>query len=45
MLIGDRLPIVREEKKIPALDLERKGGISKTRISRIENGNWCRLAR
>lgn len=35
MLIKDRLRIIREEKKIPAIDPERKGGISRTRISRI----------
>jgi Helix-turn-helix domain len=39
MIIGDRLRTICQKKRLTHADIERRCGISKTQISRIENGH------
>src|SRR5690242_14143074 len=39
MIIGDRLRALREEKKLSQGDIERKTGLLRCYISRVENGH------
>jgi transcriptional regulator with XRE-family HTH domain len=39
MIIGQRLRQIREEKKISQGDIERKTGLLRCYISRVENGH------
>jgi transcriptional regulator with XRE-family HTH domain len=39
MIIGDRLRTIRQKKRLTHADIERRCGISKTQVSRIENGH------
>jgi transcriptional regulator with XRE-family HTH domain len=39
MLIGDRLRAIREEKKLSQGDIERRSGLLRCYLSRVENGH------
>jgi transcriptional regulator with XRE-family HTH domain len=39
MIIGDRLRVVREEKKFSQGDIEKRTGLLRCYISRVENGH------
>ena len=39
MIIGDRLRVVREEKKLSQGDIEKRTGLLRCYISRVENGH------
>ena len=39
MIIGDRLRALREEKKLSQSDIERRTGLLRCYISRVENGH------
>ena len=39
MIIGERLRILREEKKLSQGDIEEKTGLVRTYVSRVENGH------
>ena len=39
MIIGDRLRVLREEKKLSQGDIEKKTGLLRCYISRVENGH------
>jgi len=39
MIIGDRLRALREEKKFSQGDIEKKTGLLRCYISRVENGH------
>jgi transcriptional regulator with XRE-family HTH domain len=39
MLIGDRLRTLREEKKLSQVDIEKRTGLLRCYISRVENGH------
>ena len=39
MIIGDRLRAVREEKKLSQGDIEKRTGLLRCYISRVENGH------
>jgi transcriptional regulator with XRE-family HTH domain len=39
MIIGDRLRVLREEKKLSQGDIERRTGLLRCYISRVENGH------
>ena len=39
MIIGDRLRALREEKKLSQGDIEKKTGLPRCYISRVENGH------
>lgn len=39
MLIGDRLRALREEKKLSQGDIEKRSGLLRAYISRVENGH------
>src|ERR1700692_1008643 len=39
MIIGDRLPALREEKKFSQGDIEKRTGLLRCYISRVENGH------
>ncbi len=39
MIIGDRLRIMREEKKLSQGDIEKRTGLLRCYISRVENGH------
>ena len=39
MIIGDRLRALREEKKLSQGDIEKKTGLLRCYISRVENGH------
>jgi len=52
MIIGDRLRVMREEKKLSQGDIEKRTGLLRCYISRVENGHtvppskrWKKLAR
>jgi transcriptional regulator with XRE-family HTH domain len=39
MIIGDRLRVLREEKNLSQGDIEKKTGLLRCYISRVENGH------
>ena len=39
MIIGDRLRLLREEKKLSQGDIEKRTGLLRCYISRVENGH------
>ena len=39
MVIGDRLRLLREEKKLSQCDIEKKTGLLRCYVSRVENGH------
>ena len=39
MIIGDRLRVLREEKKLSQGDIEKKTGLLRCYVSRVENGH------
>ena len=39
MIIGDRLRVLREEKKLSQGDIEKRTGLLRCYISRVENGH------
>src|SRR5271169_6015989 len=39
MIIGDRLRLLREEKKLSQGDIEKKTGLLRCYVSRVENGH------
>src|ERR1700686_839890 len=39
MIIGDRLRVMREEKKLSQGDIEKRTGLLRCYISRVENGH------
>jgi transcriptional regulator with XRE-family HTH domain len=39
MLVGDRLRAIREEKKLSQGDIEKRSGLLRAYISRVENGH------
>ena len=39
MIIGDRLRVMREEKKLSQGDIERKSGLLRCYVSRVEHGH------
>ena len=39
MIIGDRLRAMREDKKLPQGDIEKRTGLLRCYISRVENGH------
>ena len=39
MLVGERLRTLREEKKLSQGDIQKRGGLVRTYISRVENGH------
>ena len=39
MIIGDRLRALREEKKLSQGDIEKRSGLFRCYISRVENGH------
>ena len=39
MIIGDRLRALREEKKLSQLDMEKRTGLHRCYVSRVENGH------
>jgi transcriptional regulator with XRE-family HTH domain len=39
MLVGDRLRVIREQKKLSQGDIEKRSGLLRAYISRVENGH------
>ena len=45
MIIGERLRVLREEKKLSQGDIEKKTGLLRCYVSRVENGHTVPLSR